>query len=401
MDVALDANIYVADPRMEGVAFRSLLDYLRKTQSSLVIPRLVLDEVLARSSERLLEQTKRASSHVDSLRSLVLVAAIRKVPFIDVARESRALRLKMTKPSKYVKAILLGDFRRINIEEVAKRGVERIPPADQNGEELRDVITWLMILRYAEQSKGEVAFITADKHFGRDNTLLPPLAKEVQEKKVRLLYYGTVDDFIKAHAPTPREIVADLVFSYIGKQHILDRFEIAARSFFPRDWRIATSVDVISRDITFTRGALYGIGEGSEYGEMQFSGEMKLRVTTQKSSFYSNLAGGFASNLPIADSLNNGAWLGSPVWETYGSVVGQSSPVRWFGDSGPVYLIGASKAPTFTPRASMPYTLPIENAVVSEFSLTGKLTVSMRLVSSKVTHVDTEKFELVAISRMS
>ena len=44
MDVTLDANIYLSDPRMEGVAFKSLLDYLRKTQSTLIIPRLVRDE---------------------------------------------------------------------------------------------------------------------------------------------------------------------------------------------------------------------------------------------------------------------------------------------------------------------------------------------------------------------
>jgi hypothetical protein len=48
MNVVLDANIYLADPRMEGVAFKSLLDYLRKKQSTLIIPQIVFDEVIAR-----------------------------------------------------------------------------------------------------------------------------------------------------------------------------------------------------------------------------------------------------------------------------------------------------------------------------------------------------------------
>jgi len=59
MDVTLDANVYLSDPWMEGIAFKSLLDYLRKTQSKLIVPKLVFDEVLARYPERLLTQVKR------------------------------------------------------------------------------------------------------------------------------------------------------------------------------------------------------------------------------------------------------------------------------------------------------------------------------------------------------
>ena len=48
MDVSLDSNIYLSDLRMEGIAFRSLLDYLRKTQSRIILPKVVLDEVIAK-----------------------------------------------------------------------------------------------------------------------------------------------------------------------------------------------------------------------------------------------------------------------------------------------------------------------------------------------------------------
>jgi hypothetical protein len=33
-----------------------------------------------------------------------------------------------------------------------KRGIERIPPANGGGEELRDVVHWLMLLAYASGS---------------------------------------------------------------------------------------------------------------------------------------------------------------------------------------------------------------------------------------------------------
>jgi hypothetical protein len=62
------------------------------------------------------------------------------------------------------------------------------------GEQLRDVITRLMILRYGEQSKQKIAFITLDKHFLQGDALHPRLIEEVQAKKVDLHFYRTVDD---------------------------------------------------------------------------------------------------------------------------------------------------------------------------------------------------------------
>jgi hypothetical protein len=41
MDVILDSNAYPSDIRMESIKFKNLFDYLRRTQSSLVLPRLV------------------------------------------------------------------------------------------------------------------------------------------------------------------------------------------------------------------------------------------------------------------------------------------------------------------------------------------------------------------------
>ena len=52
MDVALDTNEFLSDPPMQGVRFQTLLAYLRKTQSRLLIPKIVWDELIARYPER-------------------------------------------------------------------------------------------------------------------------------------------------------------------------------------------------------------------------------------------------------------------------------------------------------------------------------------------------------------
>jgi len=76
MDVALDSNEFLSDPRMAGVHFQTLLAYLRKTQSRLLIPKIVWDEVIARYPERISEPHKKAASAVRVLRSLLLAAKI-------------------------------------------------------------------------------------------------------------------------------------------------------------------------------------------------------------------------------------------------------------------------------------------------------------------------------------
>jgi rRNA-processing protein FCF1 len=59
MDVILDSNQILTDPHMEGDRIQSLFRYLRRTSSSLVIPKIVQDEVLARYIEQLKTKHKK------------------------------------------------------------------------------------------------------------------------------------------------------------------------------------------------------------------------------------------------------------------------------------------------------------------------------------------------------
>ena len=42
MHIILDSNIYVEDYRMSGAAFQSLFDYIRRTDSTLILPKETL-----------------------------------------------------------------------------------------------------------------------------------------------------------------------------------------------------------------------------------------------------------------------------------------------------------------------------------------------------------------------
>jgi predicted nucleic acid-binding protein len=176
MDVALDANEFLSDPRMQSVRFQTLLAYLRKTQSRLLIPKIVWDEVIARYPERLSGPYSKAATDLKILRNLLLVAKIPEIAELKVDKEVAALKRKLKKPSPYVRSIILKNFSEVSIEEVVKRGIERTPPANPKGEELRDVAIWLMMLGHAKKSGRDVAYISHDEHF-RENEDLHPRAQ--------------------------------------------------------------------------------------------------------------------------------------------------------------------------------------------------------------------------------
>ena len=383
MDVTLDANIYLADPRMESVSFRSLLDYLRKTQSTLVIPKPVLEEVSVRYIERLLSPASRAASFIKNLNNLLFVAEVDKLPEIDFRREERALRSKLLKPSKYVKSKLLSSYGDVDVAEIVRRGVHRVPPANGNGEELRDVITWLMMLSDLSKSKRNLAFISSDEHFGSSNSLRPQLQEDIAKNNVEVHFYSTIDDFIKAHALAPKPLVADNAIELIGIKRIEKHFEAAAHQAY-QNWTQAKSYEIRTRDVRFVRGALYDVGVDSQYGEVEFEGDLTIQLTLEQHSY---IPVGYPTN--IVPPL-----LGPTLLSPWGTTFMGDVSVSGMNTKG-AFTLGSLLKPGYVPWGmSGQGTIHhiAERKLVCKVS--GTLVLALRLVGGKVTLVETEKFEL-------
>jgi hypothetical protein len=386
MDVALDANEFLSDPRMQSVRFQTLLAYLRQTESRLLIPKIVWDEVIARYPERISKPYKEAVNNVGTLRNLLLAAKIPKIPELKVEKEIAAMRRKLKTPSPHVKALILGNFSEVSVEEVARRGVERIPPANPQGEELRDVIVWLMVLAHAKKAGAEIAFISHDGHFREGDVLHPKLQDDLEGGKIKLHYYKAIDDFIKAHAPSPRDLTEEEALRLLSMPVVLDLFEIEARRFFPRYWGSETEVDISERKLQFHRAALYDVG-GSQFGEMEVLGTLHVTLATTEYP-YLNVVGKF-------DVSKTGvAVIGSPVvsgrWDSLtppselSSLKSLAQPIDW---KNPAYL-------------NSPYyrtVYPIPSKRKSEAVLSGKMTISFRVVSNKVTKVEVEGLEITKV----
>jgi hypothetical protein len=399
MDVVLDSNAYLADPRMEGVAFHSLFDYLKKTTSQLILPKVVLDEVVSRYPENLQSCIDQATPKLEKLRSAVLVAKVAELPVIDVRREAMRLKARLSKPSPKIKVTILNNYGDVSMDEVVRRGVQRVPPS-KKGEELRDVILWLMVLAYVKASKTPTAFVSSDGHFRNENALHPFLAQEIRDSTAPLHFYVSIDDFIKANAPPPRELTEDEALGLCERLYVLDRFEIEARRVFQRRWADPSSVEIADRSLKLLRGALYDVGPNSQYGEMEFRVELRLRVTSRTQVISQAFSTPFSASIPMkapqqawyqstfeTPFITNQLILGKPViakatnW-SYNSPTTFPNAVDWIGSTDPVAY------PTF-------------HEITADFIFSGTIVISLRLVSGSVKEKETERFEPEQLAQLA
>jgi hypothetical protein len=180
---------------------------------------------------------------------------------------------------------------------------------------------------------------------------------------------------------------------------VLDTFEIGARRFFPRYWGLETEVDITERKMQFQRAALYDVGGGSQFGEMEILAV--LHVTLSRPDYQSNvnMIANYSPDMTFGlKGSPISAVFGKPLirnWEegggsTLSTLAGElptlAEPVDWRNLSvnfdAPVY-------PTYYP------TTPKRK---SEAVLSGRMTISFRVVSKRVTKVEVEGLEITEIT---
>jgi hypothetical protein len=274
MDVILDSNRYLSDTKMAGAKFQSLFAYLHKTAGSIVIPRIVRDEVLARHEDKLRLEYKDAVANLKVLRRRVFGLSLPELPTLDLPKELRLLEERLQNPSPGINSSLLPDYSDVNVEEVARRGILRKKPANDKGEELRDVMVWLGVVAYAKKHGKEVGFITDDPAFRRqriDSELDPDLMEELSREKITVHFAVGIDDFVKAHSPAPRSISAEREAELLSPEQKV----IIKRMFRLLTERALEPFLVISATeptLQFKTGGLYEVSPESAYVELEYEG---------------------------------------------------------------------------------------------------------------------------------
>ncbi len=232
MDVILDSNVFLKDPKFESPQFGELLAYLRRTGSKLVIPSMVTLEVIERYKESLRSSLKTAYRSWGSF-AKIRMSPHPEFPHIDFDQEVQKLKEHLLKVSSGIQTVQWSDVSGIDVNEIARRGAKRLRPANQNGEELRDVILWLTVFQYARKTNQEIVFISDDHGFRQaedKDDLHSELVEEIAGAKLPIHFYRNISAFLTSHSLSQEPIEEAWLPRYVNSKYLTEEIVKAIKS---------------------------------------------------------------------------------------------------------------------------------------------------------------------------
>jgi hypothetical protein len=220
MHIILDSNVYLSDIRMAGISFHSLFALIRRTQSTLVLPHLVREEVIARYEERLDSAAEFAKKAWKAYGGLMLYDPPGEFEEPNLKRQRSELRRRLRKPAKGIEILNLTEVEGVDIKEVYLRGIRREAPANKNGEELRDVILWLSTVAYAKETGDRLAFVSGDSGFYEGDEPHPKILQDIRSHKVNIELFKKIGDLITKEAPTKVSLTEGEVMNLCDREDL-------------------------------------------------------------------------------------------------------------------------------------------------------------------------------------
>ncbi|MTI48426.1 MAG: DUF4935 domain-containing protein [Firmicutes bacterium] len=204
MHVILDTNILRQDILLRSDDFNILLDYLNKTNSKVIFPQIVYEEVKEVYKRLLVERENDFSRAFEKLENtLVDNVYIKKVKEVKVEQESEKY-LGYLKDKLRIKDNEIIPYRDNYLSEIIQRAICRKKPCSEKGQEFRDTVLWLSILDITKQlTTREIVFISNNTRdfASKDNKCLhKDLQLDMKKNNLKIHYYNSLKHFIKTQA---------------------------------------------------------------------------------------------------------------------------------------------------------------------------------------------------------
>jgi hypothetical protein len=281
VDVILDTNILYSPLQAQGGNFTSsnafveLVTYLRRTKSDLVMPQMVVDELCARYEDLLSRAIKQAEDARTTLQHKTFTKLI-NMPTVSLATEVRALRERLLNPAQGFQSRQFHDYSGVSLAEVVRRGIKRIPPASSKGEELRDVVLWLLVLAYAKTTNRDVAFISGDGTFqNQDGALKEQLANDVSQAGVKVACYESIRSFVAANSLLSSSLGEHDLYKIVSLEQLR---RLASKYLFNATIDQGIIVDVQVTEMQFRKAQQYQVGANSFYIESEYAVRARLKI---------------------------------------------------------------------------------------------------------------------------
>ncbi|MGZ4864491.1 MAG: PIN domain-containing protein [Halobacteriota archaeon] len=222
MIIVLDTNVIHSDFLMESGKFEILFDYVQKSQSKFVMPKVVYDELAATYERRLRDRLEKFLRAKDSLTAGLMQT---QLPYVELSTESEVSSyLNYLKNRLSVKDEEFFDYKEAYLHDVMDRAIRRKRPCTDRGEEIRDAVLWRSVLDIAKEApKKTVVFISENtKQFALgEGTLHPDLLKDCSEHGVTVEYFTSLDDFVEQHASIIDFINGDWLLASLDINRVL------------------------------------------------------------------------------------------------------------------------------------------------------------------------------------
>lgn len=243
MQVAVDTNILLTDPWLEGQKMKALLDFVDRTRSELLIHAVVAEELRA----VLERQWRSALADLESAAKKVKRLGV-EVPEVEAETTIAALRARLESTHRRLayhthEIDLATDL----LPEPLRRSANRIPPCARTGEEIRDALLWLGLMQYCERSgHREIAFIsnnTRDFCGSEAGILAPELKRDALVSNATVHFYSTLDDFLRDHAKPIEHLTPEWVLERISLPMVEKMIERYMDLRDPDEYRKSWSYD--------------------------------------------------------------------------------------------------------------------------------------------------------------
>lgn len=161
MFVLLDSNVYCGDWFLKGAPFRYLCHFLNNEGHTLLVPRVVLDEVANVRARKFSEEAAAAGKAIAALHLLngndakaaSALPAAREYDLLVILRES-------------IEDISVLEYNTLPHDEIFRRALKAQRPFREGEKGYRDTLIWLSLLAFLRQQtrSEEVAFVTTNKN---------------------------------------------------------------------------------------------------------------------------------------------------------------------------------------------------------------------------------------------
>jgi PIN domain len=389
VDVIVDTNILAADFQMTGARLSSLFDYLKRTDGEFVVLNAVKTELLAVYRRQLSERLNKAESTWNALNQIT--ANSKAFPKRDIDSEVNLMEKRLMENSNGARTSLFS--APIDVLEVVRRGAQRIPPASDNGEELRDVIIWLSVLEYSRATNRDAAFICNDKGFWNGETLREQIEEDLAPLASRPKVYRDLDGFIGDNNLRSSSIDHAHLSKYVDDTHLTSLLREGLKSRLAVKYPQST-FEVFVDQIEYVSGTTYEVSSAASFVEFEFRFAASLQTSEPQGYNYDSSWASVDSSHGAVQYVNFYPFSQLPnLFDAYnrplqGSLLPSSVP-----ESQTAYALG------LTPGASSVTTAYAPNAFVyvtapPPSSVAGEATFTMRVLDKKRQRIDLDGLAL-------